>query len=148
MCLLYSISLHCVSELYYIVLVCVCVLYIAAWCLCVCTGAVICPVFVCEQLEYLLQRIRILEEHEALLDHLRVESAEEYNKIKAKLETDVQVHCITKITQTTKHITVLEFGINLPGLNPINLRLCVIYCPLDFLIYCFCWCNSFLAICV
>ncbi|MCJ8732323.1 hypothetical protein PDJAM_G00210080 [Pangasius djambal] len=42
------------------------------------------------ELEYLLQRMKMLEEHEALLDRLRVESAEEYNKIKIKLETDVQ----------------------------------------------------------
>ena len=33
-----------------------------------------------------------VEEHEVLLHRLRVEHAEEYNMIKTKLETDVQVH--------------------------------------------------------
>ncbi|TSU63003.1 Dynein regulatory complex protein 1 [Bagarius yarrelli] len=36
------------------------------------------------------ERMKMLEEHDSLLDRLRMESAEEYNKIKVKLETDVQ----------------------------------------------------------
>ncbi|XP_060785447.1 dynein regulatory complex protein 1 [Neoarius graeffei] len=43
-----------------------------------------------KELEYLLKRMKMVEEHEALLNRLRVESAEEYKKIKIKLETDVQ----------------------------------------------------------
>ncbi|XP_053090520.1 dynein regulatory complex protein 1 [Pangasianodon hypophthalmus] len=53
-----------------------------------------------KELEYLLQRMKMLEEHEALLDRLRVESAEEYNKIKIKLETDVQ--CLEQDLQERK----------------------------------------------
>ncbi|KAK3543638.1 hypothetical protein QTP70_025991 [Hemibagrus guttatus] len=43
-----------------------------------------------KELEFLLQRMKILEEHESLLDRLRIQSAEEYKKIKIKLESDVQ----------------------------------------------------------
>ncbi|KAL7888783.1 hypothetical protein AOLI_G00037570 [Acnodon oligacanthus] len=44
-----------------------------------------------KELEYLLQRMKQVEEHEVLLHRLRVEHAEEYNMIKTKLETDVQI---------------------------------------------------------
>ncbi|XP_058247237.1 dynein regulatory complex protein 1 isoform X1 [Hemibagrus wyckioides] len=43
-----------------------------------------------KEVEFLLQRMKILEDHESLLDRLRLQSAEEYNKIKIKLESDVQ----------------------------------------------------------
>ncbi|KAF5903097.1 dynein regulatory complex protein 1-like, partial [Clarias magur] len=43
-----------------------------------------------KEMKFLLQRMEMVEEHEAVLDRLRTESAEEYNKIKIKLETDVQ----------------------------------------------------------
>ncbi|KAM9486297.1 dynein regulatory complex protein 1 isoform 1-T1 [Clarias gariepinus] len=43
-----------------------------------------------KEMKFLLQRMEMVEEHEAVLDRLRAESAEEYNKIKVKLETDVQ----------------------------------------------------------
>ncbi|KAK3543641.1 hypothetical protein QTP70_025987 [Hemibagrus guttatus] len=41
-------------------------------------------------LEFLLQRMKMLEEHESLLDRLRIQSIEMYNKLKIKLESDVQ----------------------------------------------------------
>ncbi|KAL7872331.1 hypothetical protein SRHO_G00073140 [Serrasalmus rhombeus] len=44
-----------------------------------------------KELEYLLQRMKQVEEHEVLLHRLRVDHAEEYNMIKTKLETDVQI---------------------------------------------------------
>ncbi|XP_062406695.1 dynein regulatory complex protein 1 [Sardina pilchardus] len=44
-----------------------------------------------KEAESLSQRISRVEEFEALLQKLRVEDAEEYNMIKTKLETDVQV---------------------------------------------------------
>ncbi len=40
---------------------------------------------------YLAERERRLEENEAQLQHLRVRNAEEFNRIKIKLETDIQV---------------------------------------------------------
>ncbi|KAK3569517.1 hypothetical protein QTP86_034347 [Hemibagrus guttatus] len=43
-----------------------------------------------KELEVLLQRMKMLEEHESLLDHLRIQSAEEYKKLKIKLMSDVQ----------------------------------------------------------
>ncbi|XP_060732023.1 dynein regulatory complex protein 1-like isoform X1 [Tachysurus vachellii] len=43
-----------------------------------------------KELEFLLQRMKMLEEHESVLHRLRMESAEEYNKLRIKLETDVQ----------------------------------------------------------
>ncbi|KAK3569519.1 hypothetical protein QTP86_034350 [Hemibagrus guttatus] len=75
------------------------------------------PVFVCEQLEFLLQRMKMLEEHESLLDHLRIQSAEEYKKLKIKLISDVQVHCITL---TTNHP---EFSLNVNYLPVATIRL-------------------------
>ncbi len=41
--------------------------------------------------EYLEERERRIEENEAQLQHLRVRNAEEFNRIKIKLETDIQV---------------------------------------------------------
>ncbi|XP_046877175.1 dynein regulatory complex protein 1 [Hypomesus transpacificus] len=43
------------------------------------------------ELENLMQRMRRVEEYEVLLDQVRVEDAEEYNMIKIKLDTDVQI---------------------------------------------------------
>lgn len=37
------------------------------------------------------QRLKRVEENEQLLQHLRVQDAEEYNVVKVRLETDVQV---------------------------------------------------------
>ncbi|XP_053483644.1 dynein regulatory complex protein 1-like [Ictalurus furcatus] len=53
-----------------------------------------------KELEYLLQRMKMLEEYESLLDRLRAESAEESNKIRIKLETDVQ--CLEQDLQVRK----------------------------------------------
>ncbi|XP_060732025.1 dynein regulatory complex protein 1-like [Tachysurus vachellii] len=53
-----------------------------------------------KELEFLKQRMKMLEEHETLLDRLRMESAEEYNKLRIKLETDVQ--CLEQDLQETK----------------------------------------------
>ncbi|XP_062323000.1 dynein regulatory complex protein 1 [Osmerus eperlanus] len=44
-----------------------------------------------KELENLMQRMRRVEEYEVLLDQVRVEDAEEYNMIKIKLDTDVQI---------------------------------------------------------
>uniref|UniRef100_A0A8D0CIZ9 Dynein regulatory complex protein 1 n=1 Tax=Scleropages formosus TaxID=113540 RepID=A0A8D0CIZ9_SCLFO len=44
-----------------------------------------------KELQYLLQRMKKVEEYEVLLQQLRIEDAEEYNKIKIKLDTDVQI---------------------------------------------------------
>lgn len=48
-------------------------------------------VFLCLQLEYLLSRIRKVEDYEKQLNKQRVWDCEEYNTIKIKLEQDVQV---------------------------------------------------------
>ncbi|XP_026998042.2 dynein regulatory complex protein 1-like isoform X2 [Tachysurus fulvidraco] len=53
-----------------------------------------------KELEFLKQRMKMLEEHETLLDRLRTDSAEEYNKLRIKLETDVQ--CLEQDLQETK----------------------------------------------
>ncbi|XP_006625941.2 dynein regulatory complex protein 1 isoform X1 [Lepisosteus oculatus] len=44
-----------------------------------------------KELEYLILRMKRVEEHEKQLQQLRVEDGEEYNMIKIKLETDVQI---------------------------------------------------------
>ncbi|KAM4600969.1 dynein regulatory complex protein 1 [Polymixia lowei] len=44
-----------------------------------------------KELENLTQRMKKVEEHEALLQELRLGDAEEYNTIKNKLDTDVQI---------------------------------------------------------
>lgn len=44
-----------------------------------------------QELEYLLSRLRKVEEYEEQLKHMWVQDAEEYNIIKIKLETDVQM---------------------------------------------------------
>ena len=43
------------------------------------------------QLDFMRQRERRVEDYEQQLQHLRVQDAEEYNMVKIKLETDVQV---------------------------------------------------------
>ena len=43
------------------------------------------------QVEYMKAREKRVEDYEAQLQHLRVQDAEEYNMVKIKLETDVQV---------------------------------------------------------
>lgn len=48
-------------------------------------------VFLYLQLEYLLNRIKKAEDYEKQLNKQRVWDSEEYNKIKIKLEQDVQV---------------------------------------------------------
>ncbi|KAF4088154.1 hypothetical protein AMELA_G00079870 [Ameiurus melas] len=53
-----------------------------------------------KELDYLLQRMNMIEEHEALLDRLRMERTEESNKIKIKLDTDVQ--CVKQDLQEEK----------------------------------------------
>jgi dynein regulatory complex protein 1 len=41
--------------------------------------------------EYVKVRLKRVEEYEQQLQHLRVQDAEEYNMVKIRLETDVQV---------------------------------------------------------
>ncbi|CAG5124713.1 unnamed protein product [Candidula unifasciata] len=41
--------------------------------------------------EYLIQRQKRVEEYAAQLQHMRVQDAEEYNQVKVRLETDVQI---------------------------------------------------------
>ena len=43
------------------------------------------------QVEYMESRRKRVEDHENQLQTLRVQDAEEYNMVKIKLETDVQV---------------------------------------------------------
>ena len=43
------------------------------------------------------QRERRVEDYEQQLQHLRVQDAEEYNMVKIKLETDVQVRGLIRI---------------------------------------------------
>ncbi|KAG7331384.1 hypothetical protein KOW79_005353 [Hemibagrus wyckioides] len=43
-----------------------------------------------KEVEFLLERMKTLEDHESLLNRLRLQSAEEYNKLRIKLESDVQ----------------------------------------------------------
>jgi len=43
------------------------------------------------ELEYMKAREKRVEEYEQQLQHLRVQDTEEYNQVKIKLETDVQV---------------------------------------------------------
>lgn len=48
-------------------------------------------VFLCLQLEYLMNRIKKVEDYEKQLNKQRIWDWEEYNMIKIKLEQDVQV---------------------------------------------------------
>ena len=48
-------------------------------------------VSLCLQLEYLMNRIKKVEDHEKQLNKQRIWDCEEYNTIKIKLEQDVQV---------------------------------------------------------
>ena len=48
-------------------------------------------VFYTLQIEYMKAREKRVEDYEGQLQHLRVQDAEEYNMVKIKLETDVQV---------------------------------------------------------
>ncbi|XP_060786996.1 dynein regulatory complex protein 1-like [Neoarius graeffei] len=43
-----------------------------------------------KELDCMLNQVKMLEEHEALLDQLRVDCAKEYRKIKTKLEADIE----------------------------------------------------------
>ena len=44
--------------------------------------------------EYLAMRFKRVDDHEAQLDSLRTQDTEEYNMVKIKLETDVQVRIV------------------------------------------------------
>ena len=44
--------------------------------------------------EYMNARLKRVEEYEMQLQHLRIQDAEEYNMVKIRLETDVQVHIL------------------------------------------------------
>ena len=44
-----------------------------------------------KEVEYLKNREKRVEDYENQLQHLRVQDAEEYNMVKIRLETDVQV---------------------------------------------------------
>lgn len=44
-----------------------------------------------KEVEFMKARERRVEEYEQQLQHLRIQDAEEYNQVKIKLETDVQV---------------------------------------------------------
>ncbi|KAM3861074.1 dynein regulatory complex protein 1 [Diretmus argenteus] len=59
-----------------------------------------------KELEHLTQRRKKVEEHEAMLQKLRVEDAEEYNIIKSKLDTDVQI--MQRQLQQTKATYILN----------------------------------------
>ncbi len=53
-----------------------------------------------QELDYMKQREKRVEEYEQQLQHLRIQDAEEYNMVKIKLETDVQVcWCIILLRQ-------------------------------------------------
>lgn len=54
-------------------------------------GHVLPLVSLCLQLEYLMNRIKKVEDYEKQLNKQRVWDCEEYNTIKIKLEQDVQV---------------------------------------------------------
>lgn len=55
------------------------------------TGPALPLVSLCLQLEYLMNRIKKVEDHEKQLNKQRIWDCEEYNTIKIKLEQDVQV---------------------------------------------------------
>jgi dynein regulatory complex protein 1 len=44
-----------------------------------------------KEVEFMKAREKRVEDYEKQLQHLRVQDAEEYNQVKIKLETDVQV---------------------------------------------------------
>lgn len=44
-----------------------------------------------QELDYMKQRDKRVDDYEQQIQHLRIQDAEEYNQVKIKLETDVQV---------------------------------------------------------
>ena len=48
--------------------------------------------------EYMTARIKRVDEYEQQLQHLRVQDAEEYNMVKIRLETDVQVRVYMRVS--------------------------------------------------
>ena len=57
------------------------------------------------------QRERRVEDYEQQLQHLRVQDAEEYNMVKIKLETDVQVSklvCVERTVQSARNCYYLS----------------------------------------
>ena len=58
--------------------------------------------------EYLRMREQRSEEYDQMLTHLRITDTEDYNAIKKKLETDVQVSvCMYVCMYVTMYITTL-----------------------------------------
>ena len=67
-----------------------------------------------QELEYMKQRERRVEEFDKQLQHLRIQDADEYNMVKIKLETDVQVGWgLTLVGAGTQPGSRLDFGYEL-----------------------------------
>ena len=60
------------------------------------------------QLENMMERRRKVEEYEAMLEQLRLAEIDDYNVIREKLETDVQVRKDTR-TDTHTHISTHKY---------------------------------------
>lgn len=56
-----------------------------------------------KEAEYMKAREKRVEDYENQLQHLRVQDAEEYNMVKIRLETDVQVSFRTLFNISSKH---------------------------------------------
>ena len=52
-----------------------------------------------KEVEYMKNREKRVEDYENQLQHLRVQDAEEYNMVKIRLETDVQVKYQGQVVQ-------------------------------------------------
>jgi len=58
-----------------------------------------------KEVDYMMAREQHVEEFERQLQDMRIQDAEEYNQVKIKLETDVQVHCCIQLLHSCSVIT-------------------------------------------
>ena len=82
-----------------------------------------------KEVEYMKSREKRVEDYEEQLQHLRVQGSEEYNQVKIKLETDVQVglqkNQIMKIECNEGCITLLVPYMDVqsePDLNDLHIK--------------------------
>lgn len=66
-----------------------------------------------KEIEYMKAREKRVEDYEQQLHNIRVQDAEEYNRIKIRMETDVQVKYCNRIILSMYNISIIKYRFNL-----------------------------------
>lgn len=66
-----------------------------------------------KEIEYMKAREKRVEDYEQQLHNIRVQDAEEYNRIKIRMETDVQVKYCNRIIFSMYNISIIKYRFDL-----------------------------------